>query len=52
MVTKEDRLKVGEERVGEQADSPSELKDKAKMSVLLWNVEVVFICCGAIMRSL
>lgn len=30
MITKEDRLKVGDERLVDQLDSPNELNDKAK----------------------
>ena len=35
MVIQEDKLKVGEERMGEQLDSTNEFKDKTQMSAVL-----------------
>lgn len=35
LVIQEDRLKIGEEGMGDQLDSPNEFKDKAQMSAVL-----------------
>lgn len=35
MVIQEDKLKVGEERIGERLGTPNEFKDKAQMNAIL-----------------